>query len=89
MNERTALRYAEVLGLDPITSDYEPMRTLKPLHREILPPRQCSERGCRTWLTSANKDDRCSEHGGWTEQNASNAESKEDRAELLEELMAA
>lgn len=59
------------------------------LHREITPPRQCKERGCKTWLTSANEDPRCSEHGGWSTVELRGKELFDSRAELYEELMAA
>jgi hypothetical protein len=59
------------------------------LHREITPPRQCKERGCKTWLTSANEDHYCAEHGGWIMQRLTGGEAREAHAELLEELMVA
>ena len=59
------------------------------LHREVTPPRQCKERGCKTWLTSRNEDAYCSEHGGWTTQKLSMHDTFSDRAELYEELMVA
>jgi len=59
------------------------------LHREITPPRQCKERGCKTWLASANEDDRCAQHGGWSTHTLRSQSVFSDRVELLEELMAA
>lgn len=59
------------------------------LHREITPARQCKERGCKTWLTSANEDDYCAECGGWTTQRLSGIASVEATGELYAELMAA
>jgi hypothetical protein len=58
----------------------------KPLHREVQPARQCAERGCKIWLTSANEDEVCAEHGGWSIQ-LSARQAKQDREDLLAELM--
>lgn len=57
-----------------------------PTHREVLPVRECPE--CGAYLASANEDDYCAVHGGWIVQT-STIEAREDRAELLEELLAA
>jgi hypothetical protein len=59
------------------------------LHRELTPPRQCKKRGCKSWLTSANEDDYCAEHGGWVTQRLSSQDSREATADLYAELMAA
>lgn len=37
-----------------------------PLHRERTPAREC--RTCGAWLSSANEDEWCFQHGGWSTQ---------------------
>jgi hypothetical protein len=59
------------------------------LHRELTPPRQCKARGCKSWLSSANEDSHCIEHGGWTTQRLTATEAKEATVDLYAELMAA
>lgn len=55
------------------------------LHREG-PVRTCIV--CGAYLTSANEDEACSLHGGWMTQRFLE-ESRQDRAEQLQELVAA
>ena len=57
-----------------------------PLHREVTPARNCLE--CGAWLTSANEDDVCAPCRGWSLQ-MHDQEAREDRAELLQELIEA
>ena len=63
----------------------------QPLHREVTPVRQCGEPGCGTWLSSANRDDFCVLHGGWSVQRyrAESKDAREDRADLYAELLEA
>lgn len=84
MENRESGATARLLLQEPM-----PTSTLRPLHREITPARQCKERGCEVWLTSANPDSRCAQHGGFSTLQLRSQSVFHDRAALLEELMAA
>lgn len=55
------------------------------LHRQDNPVRECLE--CGAYLTSANEDNYCSQHGGWTRQRMSAKEIQGARADFFKELM--